>query len=69
MIRIFMHDGIAFTLGEGTDVGQLLLNGDITLTGGGITGIRDSRPRRAGRRGGLLFHVNLRKYNPCQGNG
>jgi hypothetical protein len=55
MIRVFMHDGIAFPLREGAAVGELLLDGDIALTGGGITGIGNCGLRRAGRRS-RLFH-------------
>jgi hypothetical protein len=50
-----MHDGISFPLREGADVRQLLFDGDITLAGGGITGIGNSRPGRTGRRK-LFFH-------------
>jgi hypothetical protein len=50
-----MHDGIAFAEGEGVNVGKLLLNGDIALTGGGIAGLGDSRPGRARRNSGF-FH-------------
>ena len=43
-----MDKGESFTLRKGTDIRQLLLNGDITLAGGGITRIRDRGTRRTG---------------------
>ena len=49
MISVFMYDGKAFPFRKGTDVRQLLLDGNITLARGGIPGISDSGAGRAGR--------------------
>ena len=54
VIRIFMHDIVPFTGGIGTDIRQLLLNGDIPLARGGIAGIGDSCAGRTG-----WFHDKL----------
>ena len=55
MIRVFMHKGETFALRKGPDIRQLLLDGDIALAGGGITGISDGGMRGTGQ-SSLLFH-------------
>ena len=59
VIGILMNNGITFTLGEKANIRQLLLYGHITLTGGRITGISNSRPGRAGRQFLFLHRITL----------
>ncbi len=57
MIRVFMHKGIPFAVRIGADIPQLLINGNVPLAGGGITGISNSCAGRTGGR--ILFHNHL----------
>jgi len=69
MIRVFMDDGEAGALRKSPDVRQLLLDGNVTLAGGGIAGIGDCRARGAGWNG-ILFHgvtlieMEIREFLP-----
>ena len=55
VIRVFMDKGETGTLRKSADIRQLLLDGDITLAGGGVPRISDSSTRRAGG-DSVLFH-------------
>ena len=56
MVRVFVDDGISFTVCEGVDVLQLLLDGDVTLAGGGVSGV--SHGGAGGTGGSFIFHIN-----------
>ena len=63
VIRVFVHDGVPFPGGKGADVRQLLLDGYVTLAGGGVSRIRHRGARGAGG-GGCFFHTDHQPSTP-----
>ena len=55
MIRVFMHEGVAFAFRVGADVRELLINGHVALARGGIAGIGYGGTRRT--RNCFLLHM------------
>jgi hypothetical protein len=48
MVSVFVDEHISFTICKGADIRKLLVNGHITLTGGGIPGISYGGAGRTG---------------------